>query len=202
MIAALRCRHLAGSPARRRGNFLLRGQKKVTKEEALNRTRAPRGSNAACNRQTQHAPMRTAALSRLTFDERASSPHLPVRRAAARRAHQNSPMQRRPSGAAVRYSGGSASACSRALSRVLVRALVLGTSGGRERSGSRRGGSQAEHRERAFPLECGLCWRLSFGDFSLARQRKVTRPRGADSRGTATSQEARRRDMSTAPLTE
>src|SRR4051812_4751368 len=32
----------AGSPARRRGNFLLRGQKKVTKEEALNRTRARR----------------------------------------------------------------------------------------------------------------------------------------------------------------
>jgi hypothetical protein len=27
----------AGSPARRRGNFLLRRQKKVTKEEALNR---------------------------------------------------------------------------------------------------------------------------------------------------------------------
>jgi hypothetical protein len=28
--------------ARRRGNFLLQGQKKVTKEEALNRTRASR----------------------------------------------------------------------------------------------------------------------------------------------------------------
>jgi hypothetical protein len=42
-------RPVAGSPARRRGNFgfaetfgfLLRGQKKVTKEEALNRKPAP-----------------------------------------------------------------------------------------------------------------------------------------------------------------
>ena len=31
---------MAGSPARRRGHFLLRGQKKVTKEEALNRLHA------------------------------------------------------------------------------------------------------------------------------------------------------------------
>ena len=32
----------AGSPPRRAGNFLLRGQKKVTKEEALNRKLSPR----------------------------------------------------------------------------------------------------------------------------------------------------------------
>ena len=64
---APRC--IAGSPARRRGNFLLRGQKKVTKEEALNRTRAPHARAAPCNSRKAVAQKRTAALSRQTCDE-------------------------------------------------------------------------------------------------------------------------------------
>ena len=60
-------RCIAGSPARHRGNFLLRGQKKVTKEEALNRTPAPRARAAPCNSHSVSGQTRTAALSLLSL---------------------------------------------------------------------------------------------------------------------------------------
>jgi hypothetical protein len=60
-------RCIAGSPSRRPGNFLLRGQKKVTKEEALNRTRAPHARAASCNSRMAAAQTRTAALSLLSL---------------------------------------------------------------------------------------------------------------------------------------
>ncbi|MDR7299043.1 hypothetical protein J2X16_004411 [Pelomonas aquatica] len=62
---APRC--IAGSPARRRGNFLLRGQKKVTKEEALNRTRASRTRVAPRNSRSVTGQTRPAALSLLSL---------------------------------------------------------------------------------------------------------------------------------------
>ena len=63
--ALARC--IAGSPARRRGNFLLRGQKKVTKEEALNRTPAPNARAAPCNSRSVSGQTRPAALSLLSL---------------------------------------------------------------------------------------------------------------------------------------
>ena len=104
----------AGSPARRRGNFLLRGQKKVTKEEALNRTRPRRRQERRAKTTVgTGSTKRTAALSRLTCHESAPSHQRPVRRAAARRAHQNSqtPMQRRSGGASAVQSVGWGELC-------------------------------------------------------------------------------------------
>ena len=63
--AAPRC--IAGSPSRRPGNFLLRGQKKVTKEEALNRTPAPRAQAAPCDSRSVSGQKRAAALSLLSL---------------------------------------------------------------------------------------------------------------------------------------
>mmetsp|Transcript_20810 Transcript_20810/g.79791 ORF Transcript_20810/g.79791 Transcript_20810/m.79791 type:complete len:336 (+) Transcript_20810:880-1887(+) len=186
-----RARCIAGSPARRRGNFLLSCQKKVTKEEALNRTRAPHGPQRRVQQPAWHAHKRAAALSRLTCDEAQASPHPSAQRAAARRAQQNSRMQRRSGGAVEHHS-----LCRRpsdavfvvsgepgvqpALSGMKVRCLKLftGTAARAQRLASARYGGG---RFRA-PLTAASRWcavqRLSFGDFSLARQRKVTRPPG------------------------
>jgi hypothetical protein len=80
----------AGSPARQRGNFLLRGQKKVTKEEALNRTRAPHARAAPCNSRTARGKTRPAALSLLSLSP-APAIATPARlTSAARRTHEQS----------------------------------------------------------------------------------------------------------------
>jgi len=60
-------RCIAGSPARQRGNFLLRGQKKVTKEKALNRTPAPHARAAPCNSHSASGQTRPASLSLLSL---------------------------------------------------------------------------------------------------------------------------------------
>mmetsp|Transcript_20809 Transcript_20809/g.79782 ORF Transcript_20809/g.79782 Transcript_20809/m.79782 type:complete len:326 (+) Transcript_20809:880-1857(+) len=176
-----RARCIAGSPARRRGNFLLSCQKKVTKEEALNRTRAPHGPQRRVQQPAWHAHKRAAALSRLTCDEHQASPHRPVRRAAARRAHQktqthSAPPERRGCSVFRLPSAGVQPRVKRdtgpnfgARHKWWARAQRLAS--------ARYGGG----RFRA-PLTAASRWcavqRLSFGDFSLARQRKVTRPPG------------------------
>jgi transcriptional regulator with PAS, ATPase and Fis domain len=70
-------------------------------------------------------------------------------------------------------------ACSRASDGLGVRWLVLVTSQTRERSGSHLRDSEAAVARRSV---CLWCWsavqRLFFGDFLLARQKKVTRPPG------------------------
>ena len=173
-----RCR-VAGSPARQRGNFLLRGQKKVTKEEALNRTPASRARTTPCNSRTQLAQMRTAALSRLTCHDQHPSHHLSVRRAAARRAHQNSPRQRRSGDAVLVFADepGVQPALSGLKGQWM--ALVIGTAARAQRVAFRR---HANGCSRA-PLMAASRWdavqRLFFGDFLLAPQKKVTAPPGA-----------------------
>jgi hypothetical protein len=68
-------REIAGSPARQRGNFLLRGQKKVTKEEALNRTPASRHYDQRAKTTGGVAPRRDPLRSRgCPYDERHPSP--------------------------------------------------------------------------------------------------------------------------------
>jgi hypothetical protein len=182
----------AGSPARRRGNFLLRGQKKVTKEEALNRTPAPHARAAPCSSPTAVAHTRPAALSLLSLSP-APSIAPPARLTpAARRAHeecQNSGARaphsaaltrptRRPSDAAFAFADkpGVQPALTGVKGRWMV--LVIGTAARAQRLAS---GRNASGRSRA-PLmassrSCAV-QRLFFGDFLLAPQKKVTRPPG------------------------
>ncbi len=184
-----RCR-VAGSPARRRGNFLLRGQKKVTKEEALNRTRARRRDERRAKWSSGNSTQkRTAALSRLTCHEHQPSAHLPVRRAAARRAHQNSPMQRRsgdatdahrscrrPSDAVFADQLGVQPALSGVKGRWM--ALVTGTAARAKRVASVRNAVACFRAPPMAPPRWRAVRRLFFGDFLLARPKKVTRPPG------------------------
>ncbi len=185
-------REIAGSPARRRGNFLLRGQKKVTKEKALNRTPAPHAQTTPCNNRTAASQTRPAALSPLSLS-RASwiasparltrgctpcSPEQPTQRRSGAATQAQHPPGRRPSDAVFAFAG--EPGVQPALSGVKVRSirLVTGTAARAKRLASVRNDGG---RFRA-PLMAASGWlavkRLSFGDFSLARQRKVTRPPG------------------------
>jgi len=188
----LTCRRVAGSPPRRAGNFSLSCQRKVTKREALNCTPAPDAIAGQVNSHSAAAQKRPAALSRLTCHDRHPSHLQPVRRAAARRAHQNSQRQRRsgaapagqhppgrrPSDAVLRLPG--EHGVQPALSGVKVRSirLVTGTAARAQRLASVR---NSDGCSRAL-LMAASGWlaveRLFFGDFLLARQKKVTPPPG------------------------
>jgi hypothetical protein len=192
--ALARC--IAGSPARRRGNFLLRGQKKVTKEEALNRTPAPLARAAPCNSRTAAAHMRPAALSLLSLSPAPSlAPAARLTRGCTPCSREN-PIHRR-SGDAIRATPfvgwGERSEPQRhgtagvafafadepgvqpALTGVKVRSAVLvtGTAARAQRLASARnarGGFRA-------PLLAASRWLavqgLFFGDFLLAPQKKT-----------------------------
>ena len=214
------CRNVAGSPARRRGNFLLSRQKKVTKEEALNRTRAPQARLAQGNDRMVIGTTRPAALSRLSLLPapsvaasvrltRGCTPGSPETQRQRRsgdatgahlvgwgehsepqhRAHgalgfmsftptytQTAPMERRPSDAVFSDESG----VQPTLRGVKVRSvvLVIGTAARAQRVASAQDAS-GRFRAIAFAQRrsCAV-QRLSFGDFSLAQQRKVTRPPG------------------------
>jgi hypothetical protein len=202
--AARRC--IAGSPARQRGNFLLRGQKKVTKEEALNRTPAPRASNAQHDNRSAGGQTRAAALSLLSLSPapsiappaRLTRGCTPCSRGTANTAslgrrngslhlvgcaepsepqHRCTiPLRRRPSDAVSLDEFGVQPTLSGVKGRCV--ALFTGTAARAQRLASARNGNG---RFRA-PLLAESGWlavqRLSFGDFSLAQQRKVTRPPG------------------------
>ena len=176
-----RARCIAGSPARRRGNFLLRGQKKVTKEKALNRTPAPQARATPCNNQKAGGPMRAAALSRLTCDEAQASPHPSAQRAAARRAHQKT----QPHSAPPERRGCSVFRLPSAGVQPRVKRDTGPNFGARHKwwaRAQRLASARNEPERFRAPLMASAGWgavqRLSFGDFSLARQRKVTRPPG------------------------
>jgi hypothetical protein len=184
--AADRC--IAGSPSRRPGNFLLRGQKKVTKEEALNRIPAPHAQAAPCNSRAVGGQTRPAALSLLSL-----SPAL--RLAPAGRltrgctpCSRKSEMQRRSGDATVappppgrRRPSDAVLGIARepgvqpALSGVKVRAavLVIGTAARAQRFAS------ARNANRGFRAPLSASWRwlavqgLFFGDFLLAPQKKT-----------------------------
>ncbi len=181
--ACHRC--IAGSPSRRPGNFLLRGQKKVTKEEALN----PHTSGLM-GLAMDGAHTRAAALSLLSL-----SPPSPIATASRLTrgctpcSRVGNPMQRR-SGGAVEPD----CSCRRpsdavladepgvqpALRGVKVRSLVLatGTAARAQRVASAL--SDASRFRALLPAASGwlAVHRLFFGDFLLAPQKKVTRPPG------------------------
>jgi hypothetical protein len=204
--AAPRC--IAGSPARLRGNFLLRGQKKVTKEEALNRTPAPCARAAPCNSRSVIGQTRPASLSLLSFSPAPSiaaagrltrgctpcsreiqmqrrsgdAPRvMPVVGWGERREPQRpraEPLRRRPSDAVFPVEPGVQPALTGVKPRCMV--LVTGTAARAQRFASAR---KSKGCFRA-PLLAAprWCWcavqGLFFGDFLLAPQKKVTRPPG------------------------
>jgi hypothetical protein len=197
--AAPRC--IAGSPARRRGNFLLRGQKKVTKEEALNRTPAPPAHAAQDNGQTAAGTTRPAALSLLSLSPAPSiAPAGRLTRGCTPCSRENQIQRRsgdaihatsfvgwgersepqRPSTGGIAFAFADEPGVQPALTGVKVRSAVLvtGTAARAQRLASARHDGE---RFRA-PLLAASRWLavqgLFFGDFLLAPQKKVTRPPG------------------------
>jgi len=188
---SVRDRCIAGSPARRRGNVLLRGQKKVTKEEALNRTPAPHAQAAPCNGRSANGQTRAAALSLLSLSPasliaavgRLTRGCTPCSREMQRRRRWgDAPVDaarrsRRPSDAALGCSGEHG-----------VQPRVNGHEGAILGARHRDSRESAAGRVWARPdssiasatsrSSADCIWRLFFGDFLLAPQKKVTRPPG------------------------
>ena len=201
-------RCIAGGPSRRPGNFLLRGQKKVTKEEALNRTRAPLALPAHCDNRSLSAPKRPASLSLLSLSPAPSiaptgrltrgctpgSPEQPNAASLGRRdgslfpvgwSERSEPQKRpattrwrRPSDAVFAFPD--KPGMQPALSGVKGRAMALVT---RTAARAQRLASARNEggRFRAPLLEASRSCAvqgLFFGDFLLAPQKKVTPPPG------------------------
>jgi hypothetical protein len=171
-------REIAGSPARRRGNFLLRGQKKVTKEKALNRTPAPTACGTQDNDPPMYATRRPASLSPLSLSPGSyiAAPARPTRGCTpcSRKQPNTAALGRR--GCCMPVEPGVQPALTSVKRQWM--ALVTGTAARAQRLASvRKDGG----RSRA-PLMAASGWRaverLFFGDFLLAPQKKVTRPPG------------------------
>ena len=98
LLRGAECR--AGSPARRRGNFLLRGQKKVTKEEALNRTPAPRRHERRAKTIDRVLPTRDPLRSRCCpYDEHLDARFMPLNVGCTPNSPgSTAPLGRRPGG--------------------------------------------------------------------------------------------------------
>ncbi len=202
LFAASGWRHGAGSPARRRGNFLLRGQKKVTKEEALNRTRAPHARAAPCNSRSLRGTTRAAALSllslspaplfaasaRLTRGCTPGSRETPKTASLGRRdgsllvvgsepqRRPARPMWRRPSDAAIPGEPGVQPALGGMKWRAM--AVVTRTAARAQRLASARNASGCFRAPLFAASRSCAVQGLFFGDFLLAPQKKVTRPPG------------------------
>ena len=202
--APARC--IAGSPARRRGNFLLRRQKKVTKEEALNRTRPARSQSAQNDLQPLHANTRPAALSLLSLSPASSgatagrltrgctpgSRENQIQRRSGDAINAQHPRQRRPSDAVFPGEPGVQPALTGMKGGWM--ALVTGTAARAQRLACWR---HASGRFRA-PLVAAsggdAVQGLFFGDFLLAPQKKVTPPPGGTP-GNAASRRALRQSI-------
>ncbi len=199
----------AGSPPRRAGNFLLRGQKKVTKEEALNRTPAPRARATPCNSRSLSGTTRPAALSRLSLSPepftaapgrltRGCTPcsrDMPKTAALGRRdgsllcvgwgehsepqRRLHQPRWRRPSDAVFACPG--EHGVQPRVRRLEAGAIVLVTrTAARAQRVASSLNASARFRAPLFAAPRSLAvQRLFFGDFLLAPQKKVTAPPGA-----------------------
>jgi len=202
--AFARC--IAGGPSRRPGNFLLRGQKKVTKEEALNRTPAPHARAAPCNSLSSSGQTRTAALSllslspasliatsaRLTRGCTPCSREMPKTAALGRRdgslllvgwgersepQHPAAhPLWRRPSDAVFPGEFGVQPTLGGVKRRAM--ALVTRTAARAQRLASARNAGERFRAPLMAESRSSAVQRLFFGDFLLAPQKKVTRPPG------------------------
>ena len=171
--------HRAGNSPRRASNFSLLRQRKVTKREALNRT-----SPLAC----EGRRAKTGALSLSRSDplrsrccpcpELESSTACAVNVGCTPNSRVEVKRRRRRVVAVGAFTG--EPGVQPALTGVKVRwmALVTGTAARAQRVASSQSTSES-FRARAFPAArwCAV-QRLFFGDFLLARQKKVTRPPG------------------------
>jgi hypothetical protein len=180
----------AGCPPRRAGNFLLRGQKKVTKEEALNRTPAPRARAAPCNSRSVSGQTRTAALSllslspappiappaRLTRGCTPGSPENAIQRRSGDAIAAQHPPGRRPSDAVFPDEFGVQPTLTGVKRLSMV--LVIGTAARAQRFASARNGGASFRAPLLAALRSCAVQRLFFGDFLLAPQKKVTPPPG------------------------
>jgi hypothetical protein len=185
--AADRC--IAVSPSRRPGNFLLRGQKKVTKEEALIRTRAPHARAAPCDSRSVSGQTRPAALSllslspapriappaRLTRGCTPGSPEQPMQRRSGDATGANS-SSRRSSDAVFPDEFG----VQPTLTGVKVRWMVqvIGTAARAKRFASAHNPADCFRAPLMAASRSSAVQRLFFGDFLLAPQKKVTPPPG------------------------
>jgi hypothetical protein len=170
----------AGMRARRRGNFLLRGQKKVTKEEALNRTPSRRRDErrAKATRVMPHRrePLRSRPLlvpstTDTNFTSLKSRLHADARESKYRTA---APLGRRWTGFSGEHGvqprvGRGAGAMDGARDKSDARAKRVAS--------SHDAAACSRARRMATPRSCAV-QRLFFGDFLLAPQKKVTRPPG------------------------
>ncbi len=202
--ASARC--IAGSPSRRPGNFLLRGQKKVTKEEALNRTPAPHARAAPCNGRSVNGQTRTAALSLLSLSPAAliaasarltrgctpGSREMPKSASLGRRDGSSrlvgwgersepqrrpaQPLWRRPSDVAIPGEPGVQPALGGVKGRAM--ALVTRTAARAQRFASAHNAGGCFRAPLLVASRSCAVQGLFFGDFLLAPQKKVTRPPG------------------------
>ena len=198
-VLVTRCR-VAGSPARRRGNFgfaetfgfLLRGQKKVTKEEALNRTPAPHARATPCNSQRAFAQTRPAALSLLSLSPAPSitplarltrgctpcSPEQPKTASLGRRDQCAASTGASPERRCICIPGepGVQPALTVVKGRWMV--LVIGTAARAKRVASARNDGECFRAPLIAPRRSCAVQGLFFSDFLLAPQKKVTPPPG------------------------
>ncbi len=183
-------RCIAGSPSRRPGNFLLRGQKKVTKEEALNRTPAPHARATPRNSRSANGQTRTAALSllslspapsiapaaRLTRGCTPSSPENQIQRRSGDAIVAQHPPGRRPSDAVFPDEFGVQPTLSGVKRQLMV--LVIRTAARAQRVASARNDAVSFRAPLVAPRCSCAVQGLFFGDFLLAPQKKVTPPPG------------------------
>jgi hypothetical protein len=161
------------------GNFSLLRQRKVTKREALTASRLWPAKDIARELALVSADEASrCALAAVLVTARRHPPSVRLT-SAARRTHEQECKRRRR-----RVDAGGAFAVEPgvqpALNVVKARVLTLAPGGRRERSGSLLRTSRPGVFAREPHAHARWCavQRLSFGDFSLAQQRKVTRPPG------------------------
>jgi hypothetical protein len=182
-VAMARCRcnsmHRAGNSPRRASNFSLLRQRKVTKREALNRKSplACDGHRAKTNAQSlsRGEPLRSRCC---PYPEPGSPTACAVNVGCTPNSRVEVKRRRRRVEACGAFTG--EPGVQPALNVVKVRVLPLVQGGRRERSGSllRSGRAAVFARELHASARWCAVQRLFFGDFLLARQKKVTRPPG------------------------
>ena len=161
------------------GNFLLLRQKKVTKEEALTASRLWPATDIARELALVSADEASrCALAAVLVTSPTQPPSVRLTSAARRTHESNTKRRRRRVEACGAFAG--EPGVQPALNVVKARVLTLAPGGRRERRGSLLRTHQAGlfAREPHAETRWRAVQRLSFGDFSLAQQRKVTRPPG------------------------
>jgi hypothetical protein len=160
-------------------NFLLLRQKKVTKEEALTARRLWPAKDIARELALEDLPEANRCALAAVLVRAQKHPPSVRPTSAARRTHESQDKRRRRRVQACAAFPGEPGV-QPALTVVKVRWLVLetGTAARAQRLASAQDLSAGFRARASAPSRWRAVQRLSFGDFSLAQQRKVTRPPG------------------------